>query len=38
MNILILEDNAHFSDRLKNLIEKNVKNAEVFICSNDEEA
>ena len=38
MNILILEDNAHFSDRLKNLIEKNVNNAEVFLCSNVEEA
>lgn len=38
MNILILEDNAHVSDRLKNLIEKNVNNAEVFLCSNVEEA
>ena len=38
MNILILEDNAHVSDRLKNLIEKNVNNAEVFLCSNVDEA
>lgn len=38
MNILIVEDNARVSERLKQLVQKNIDHGNVFTCSDVDEA